>query len=225
MLLLRNATAARWVTFGVTAATFALAVTIAVLFWLDAKPNAAYAYAADGGPNGGVVQMVQDVPWVAAFDVHYRVGVDGLSVPMLLLTTFVTPLAVLAGFNNPRMGRGYLALVLLLESLLVGVFVSLDLFLFYAFFELSLLPMYFLIGIWGGPRREYAALKFFLYTLVGSVALLAARDRPVPLQPPGRARRHVRPDPAWPTRPRATGAGVGPWAATPARPPRRCSPC
>ena len=118
--------------------------------------------------------MVQDVPWIPAFNVHYKVGVDGLSLPMLLLTTFVMPLAVLAGWNDDRMGRGYLALLLVLESLLIGVFVSLDLFLFYAFFEVCLLPMYFLIGIWGGPRREYAAIKFFLYTLVGSVALLVA---------------------------------------------------
>jgi NADH-quinone oxidoreductase subunit M len=145
----------------------ALVLTLSLLVGFDAHVGPAYAY-------GGTVQLVQDHLWIPAFDIHYRVGIDGLSLPMLLLTTFITPLAVLAGWANPRMGRGYLALVLLLESLLIGVFVSLDLFQFYAFFEVSLLPMYFLIGIWGGPRREYAAIKFFLYTLVGSVALLVA---------------------------------------------------
>ena len=168
VLLVGSVPAARWTALGVTLAAFAL--TLSLLVGFDARVGPSYAYAS----AGGTVQLVQDVAWIPALNVHYKVGVDGLSLPMLLLTTFVTPLAVLAGFRQERMGRGYLALVLLLESLLIGVFVSLDLFLFYAFFELSLLPMYFLIGIWGGPRREYAALKFFLYTLVGSVALLAA---------------------------------------------------
>ena len=158
-------TAARSAALGVSLATFAVALSLVVGF--DAHVGPAYGY-------GGTVQLVQDHVWIPAFDIHYRVGVDGLSLPLLLLTTFVVPLAVLAGWADDRMGRGYLALVLLLESLLIGVFVSLDLFLFYAFFELCLLPMYFLIGIWGGPRREYAAIKFFLYTLVGSVALLVA---------------------------------------------------
>ncbi len=151
-----------------TLAAFALSLSLLLSF--DARVGPAYGYAA----AGGTVQLVQDVAWVPAFDVHYRVGIDGLSLPMVLLTTFVLPLAILAGWGDGRMGRGYLALLLLLESLLVGVFVSLDLFQFYAFFEVSLLPMYFLIGIWGGPRREYAAIKFFLYTLAGSVALLVA---------------------------------------------------
>jgi NADH-quinone oxidoreductase subunit M len=152
----------------VTLAAFVLSLSL--LLWFDGHAGARYGYAADGG----TVQLVQDARWIPAFNIHYKVGIDGLSLPMVLLTTFVMPLAVLAGWEDDRMGRGYLALVLLLESLLLGVFVSLDLFLFYAFFEVSLLPMYFLIGIWGGPRREYAAIKFFLYTLVGSVALLVA---------------------------------------------------
>ncbi len=168
LIWLRHANAARWAALGVTLATFLLSLSLLLTF--DTHVGPAYGYAGDGG----TVQMVQDVPWIPAFNIHYRVGIDGLSLPMLLLTTFVVPLAVLAGWNNERMGRGYLALVLVLESLLIGVFVSLDLFLFYAFFEISLLPMYFLIGIWGGARREYAAIKFFLYTLVGSVALLVA---------------------------------------------------
>ena len=168
--MIRDRSAARWTALGVTLATFVL--SLAVLLPFDGHGGSRYGYAAEGG--GGTVQLVQDATWIPAFNIHYKVGVDGLSLPMVLLTTFVVPLAVLAGWNGERMGRGYLALVLLLESLLLGVFLSLDLFLFYAFFEVSLLPMYFLIGIWGGPRREYAAIKFFLYTLVGSVALLVA---------------------------------------------------
>ena len=120
------------------------------------------------------MQLVQDVPWVPAFNVHYKVGIDGLSLPLILLTTFVTAIAAVASWNIDKMQRGYLALLLFLETALLGVFLSLDLFQFYVFFEISLLPMYFLIGIWGGPRREYAAIKFFLYTLVGSIALLVA---------------------------------------------------
>ena len=168
VLLVRHAAAARWTAFAVAAAAFAL--TLALLVPCEFHGSSRYDYAA----AGGTVQLVQDVPWIAAFGIHYRVGVDGLSMPVLLMTTFVFPLAILAGWRDGRMGRGYLALVLLLEGLLIGAFVSLDLFLFFAFFEVSLLPMYFLIGIWGGPRREYAAIKFFLYTLVGSVALLVA---------------------------------------------------
>ena len=166
VLLVRHAAAARVTALVVTLLAFA--GSLALLIPFDAHAGDHYGYAA----QGGTVQLVVDVPWIAAFDIHYRLGVDGLSLPLLLMTTFVFPLAVLAGWRNDRMNGGYLALVLLLESLLIGAFTSLDLFLFYAFFEVSLLPMYFLIGLWGGPRREYAAIKFFLYTLVGSVALL-----------------------------------------------------
>jgi NADH-quinone oxidoreductase subunit M len=167
-LLVRTSVVARWTALGTTLLCFALSLLLALLFdWRHAGP---YAYAADGG----TVQMVQDAVWIGAFNVHYKVGVDGLSLPLILLTTFVSALAVIASWNIEKMARGYLALLLLLETAILGVFCSLDLFLFYVFFEVTLLPMYFLIGIWGGPRREYAALKFFLYTLAGSIALLVA---------------------------------------------------
>jgi NADH-quinone oxidoreductase subunit M len=116
--------------------------------------------------------MVQSADWIKAFNIQYKVGIDGLSFPLVLLCTFICVLACIASWNITKMTKGYMALFLFLETGILGVFLSLDFFLFYVFFEVSLLPMYFLIGIWGGPRKEYAAIKFFLYTLVGSIGLL-----------------------------------------------------
>jgi NADH-quinone oxidoreductase subunit M len=114
------------------------------------------------------------VPWIKKFNIEYYLGVDGISMPLLLLTTVLTLLAMLASWNIEKHVRGYLILFLLLETGMVGTFLALDFFLFYIFWEVMLLPMYFLIGVWGGPRREYAAIKFFLYTLLGSVFILIA---------------------------------------------------
>jgi len=119
-------------------------------------------------------QYVDRVPWIASYDIEYFVGVDGISIAMVLLTALLCPLCVLASFGIDRGVKGYFALFLMLETGMLGVFVALDLFLFYVFWEVMLLPMYFLIGIWGGARREYAAIKFFLYTFAGSVLLLIA---------------------------------------------------
>lgn len=120
-------------------------------------------------------QYVVNVPWIEAFNIQYHVGIDGLSVTLLLLTALLGPICVIASWRNIEKGiKAYMALFLLLETGMLGFFASLDLFLFYVFFELTLLPMYFLIGVWGGPRREYAAIKFFLYTLFGSVLMLVA---------------------------------------------------
>jgi NADH-quinone oxidoreductase subunit M len=123
--------------------------------------------------NAGV-QFIQHAVWIPAFNVEYYVGVDGLSVTMVLLTALISTIAVLASFGIDKQVRGYFALLFLLETGMLGTFVALDFFLFYIFWELMLVPMYFLIGIWGGPRKEYAAIKFFLYTLVGSVLILLA---------------------------------------------------
>ncbi|MDB4969197.1 MAG: nuoM [Myxococcales bacterium] len=123
--------------------------------------------------NGGL-QFIQHVVWIPSFNVEYFVGVDGLSVTMVLLTALISTIAVLASFGIDKQVRGYFALLLLLETGMLGTFCALDFFLFYIFWELMLLPMYFLIGIWGGTRKEYAAIKFFLYTLVGSVLILLA---------------------------------------------------
>jgi NADH-quinone oxidoreductase subunit M len=126
----------------------------------------------DRGATG--FQYVDRVPWIASFNIEYFVGIDGISITMVLLTALLCPLCVLASWGIDKGVKGYCALFLLLETGMLGVFVALDLFLFYVFWELMLLPMYFLIGIWGGPRREYAAIKFFLYTFAGSVLLLIA---------------------------------------------------
>jgi NADH-quinone oxidoreductase subunit M len=110
--------------------------------------------------------------WIGKIKVDYFLGIDGLSVTLVLLTAIVTFIATLSSWTINKSIKGYFALFLLLDAGMMGVFVSLDFFLFYIFWELMLLPMYFLIGIWGGPRREYAAIKFFLYTLLGSVFML-----------------------------------------------------
>jgi NADH-quinone oxidoreductase subunit M len=118
--------------------------------------------------------LVNYARWIhsAGFNIDYLVGVDGIGFPLVILTTLICLLACLASWNISKGLRGYFVLFLLLETGMLGVFTSLDFFLFYVFWELTLLPMYFLIGIWGGPRKEYAAIKFFLYTLLGSVLML-----------------------------------------------------
>src|SRR5262249_55425956 len=120
------------------------------------------------------MQMTSSVPWITSWNVNYQLGVDGISMPLVILTSLISWLAMLASGSVTKQVRGYLILFLLLETGMLGVFIALDFFLFYVFWEVMLLPMYFLIGIWGGPRREYAAIKFFLYTLVGSVLMLIA---------------------------------------------------
>lgn len=122
--------------------------------------------------GGGGVQMVTAIPWIKAINAEYRVGVDGLNLPLVVLTAALSVLVVLAGWKIEKSANVFMALYLFLMSGMFGVFLALDLFLFYVFFEISLLPMYFLIGVWGGPRKEYAAIKFFLYTLAGSICLL-----------------------------------------------------
>src|SRR5881296_2728200 len=122
-------------------------------------------------PDAGF-QLVHRGPWIDAFDIEYFVGVDGISITMVVLTALLCFLCMIASFGIEKGVKGYYALFLLLETGMLGVFCALDFFLFFVFWEVMLLPMYFLIGIWGGPRREYAAIKFFLYTLLGSVLML-----------------------------------------------------
>lgn len=119
-------------------------------------------------------QFEEKLRWIPSFNIRYYLGVDGLSLPMVLLTALLTFLGVFVSWNTKKAVKGYFALFLLLDTGMVGVFLSLDFFLFYIFWELMLLPMYFLIGVWGGPQKEYAAIKFFLYTLFGSVLMLVA---------------------------------------------------
>jgi len=110
--------------------------------------------------------------WLGKIKIDYFLGIDGISAPLVLLTAIVTFIATLSSWKIDKQIKGYFALFLLLDTGMMGVFVALDFFMFYIFWELMLLPMYFLIGIWGGPRREYAAIKFFLYTLLGSIFIL-----------------------------------------------------
>jgi len=117
---------------------------------------------------------IEGFSWIGRVKIDYYLGIDGLSVPLVLLTAIICFISTLSSFSINKSVKGYFAMFLLLDTGMMGVFVSLDFFLFYIFWELMLLPMYFLIGIWGGPRKEYAAIKFFLYTLLGSVFILLA---------------------------------------------------
>jgi NADH-quinone oxidoreductase subunit M len=127
----------------------------------------------DGAAGGMQHQFL--AAWIPAFGISYRVGVDGISLFLVLLTTFTMPLAVLGSWAYiTEKERGFYALMLLMTTGMIGVFLALDLFLFYVFWEVMLIPMYFIIGIWGGTRRLYAAIKFFLYTFVGSLLMLVA---------------------------------------------------
>src|SRR5947207_5817193 len=121
------------------------------------------------------MQCILDVPWIPSWGIRYTVGVDGISLFMVLLTTFLVPLSVLGSYAYiTTRERGFYAVLLVLSSGMIGVFVSLDLFLFYVMWEVMLIPMYFIIGVWGGERRLYAAIKFFIYTFFGSLLMLVA---------------------------------------------------
>ena len=119
-------------------------------------------------------QFVEDRIWIKDF-INYKVGVDGISILFIILTTFITPLCVISVNNTVKIRlKEFLIAILLMETLMIGVFCSLDLIIFYLFFEGGLIPMFLIIGIWGGERRVYSAFKFFLYTLLGSVLMLVA---------------------------------------------------
>ena len=159
----------RWIAVGVTF----IQLVLAVIIYFNFNGSLTGVNHLDG------FQFVEKVSWIKAtfpllgsLNIEYFVGIDGLSAPMILLTSIVCFVAVFPSFNITKAVKGYFAMYLLLDTGMMGVFVSLDFFLFYVFWELMLLPMYFLIGIWGGPRKEYAAMKFFIYTLVGSVFML-----------------------------------------------------
>src|SRR3989337_2546803 len=151
----------RWVALGASGVTFLISLIVLARFDLQ-DPE---------------LQLVTRLPWirVAGWTIEYHLGIDGLSLLLVLLTTLLTPISILSTWTavEDRVGE-FMAFFLLLETGMVGVFLAQDLFLFYVFWEFTLVPMYFLIGIWGGPRRIYAALKFFLYTMAGSILMLLA---------------------------------------------------
>jgi len=151
----------RVIALGASLVTFGISIWVLTLF-----------NAADPG-----LQLVVNLPWiqVAGWNIAYHMGVDGLSILLVLLTTFLTPISVLSTWTAvEERVKEFMIFFLLLEVGMVGVFLAQDLFLFYIFWEFTLVPMYFLIGIWGGPRKIYAAIKFFLYTMAGSILMLLA---------------------------------------------------
>jgi len=140
-------------------------VTMLLSFWLYGMFD----------PIANGMQFEQDIPWVTSIGIHYHIGIDGISLLLILLTTILTVLAILASWTSITQGvKGYFISMLLLQVGMIGVFVALDLFLFYVFWEVMLIPMYFIIGLWGGPRRVYAAIKFVLFTMFGSLLMLVA---------------------------------------------------
>jgi NADH-quinone oxidoreductase subunit M len=152
--------AVKWITLGLTIVNFVVSIG------LLADRGAA-------GPGGFFFE--KNVPWITAINSNYHVGVDGLSIWLVLLTTFIMPISVLSTWNAvENRATAFYVFMLLLEGAMIGVFVSLDLLVFYLFFEASLVPMFFLIGIWGGKDRIYAAVKFFIFTAFGSLLMLAA---------------------------------------------------
>ncbi len=126
-------------------------------------------------PGTHLMQFVEYSPWIETFNINYHLGVDGIAVPLILLTTFTTVIVIIAGWEviERRLSQ-YMASFLILEGLMIGVFTSLDAILFYFFWEAMLIPMFLIIGVWGGPNRVYATVKFFLYTFLGSVFMLVA---------------------------------------------------
>src|SRR5688500_7319795 len=158
-VLLGPESSAKWTALLVTTVEFVLSLG---LWWaLD--------------PSRGTLQLVSNAPWIPDWGIAYRVGIDGISLVMVLLTTLLMPISVLGSWQYiTKQERGFYALMLTLTTGLVGVFIALDLFVFYVFFEVMLIPMYFIIGIWGGANRLYAAIKFFIYTMAGSLLMLVA---------------------------------------------------
>jgi NADH-quinone oxidoreductase subunit M len=149
----------KWITLGVTIVNFLISLLL-----LGGAPASSNGF-----------QFERSVPWITAINTNYHVGVDGLSLWLVLLTTFIMPIAVISAWHAvEKKHAAFFIFLLLLESAMIGVFVALDLLVFYLFFEASLVPMFFLIGIWGGKDRIYAAVKFFIFTALGSLLMLAA---------------------------------------------------
>src|SRR5437764_1064362 len=148
----------RWIALGFTTVAFLLSLLLIK----------------GGGGTFSTFVLEENYSWIGAVGARYHVGADGISLWLVLLTTLLMPIAVLSSWTAiTKRQLTYYTLMLLLQSAMIGVFVSLDLLIFYLFFEASLVPMFFLIGIWGGERRIYAAVKFFIYTAVGSLLMLA----------------------------------------------------
>ncbi|HRA57779.1 MAG TPA: NADH-quinone oxidoreductase subunit M, partial [Thermomonas sp.] len=148
---------ARWIALGFALLTFVVSLPLLTDFQM----------------GSAAMQFVEQRAWIPAYDIQYHLGVDGLSVPLIVLTTLVGALVLVGAWGsvNKRVAQ-YYASLMILEGAMIGVFCALDSMLFYVFFEAMLIPMFIVIGVWGGPRRIYASMKFFLYTFIGSVFML-----------------------------------------------------
>ena len=150
---------ARWVSLLVSIATFAASVPLYTEF----------------DPHTAAMQFVERTAWIPSVNAHFALGIDGIAMPLILLTTFTTVLVVIAGWGSvQKRVSQYFGAFLILEGAMIGVFCALDALLFYVFWEVMLIPMFIIIGVWGGPRRVYATIKFFLYTFLGSLLMLVA---------------------------------------------------
>ena len=154
----KNTTTVKYVALFTSFVNFLIAIYLWILF----------------DPSTSSFQFVEDREWLKGF-INYKIGIDGISILFIILTTLITPICIISVNNSIKKRlRDFLIAILIMESLMIGVFCSLDLFIFYLFFEAGLIPMFLIIGIWGGERRVYSAFKFFLYTLLGSVLMLVA---------------------------------------------------
>ena len=152
----------------------ALIKTVGLVFSLLTFGLSLLAFLEFDSSSAGI-QFMFSIPWIQSLGISYTVGIDGISLLLVMLTTFLTPIAMLSSWNSIQTRvRGFTAMMLLLETGMLGVFCSFDLILFYVFWEAMLIPMYFIIGVWGGGNRIYAAVKFFLYTMLGSLLMLVA---------------------------------------------------
>jgi len=161
----RRAAAARWIALVFSLLPLLLSIYLYWLFW-SVQP------ATTGYLTSDNLQFQENYAWVPSLGISYSLGVDGISLPLVFLTALLSCLAIVFSWSEKRRPREYFGLMLIMEVGVAGVFMALDFFLFYIFWEVVLIPMYFLIGIWGGPRKDYAAIKFFIYTHVASVVML-----------------------------------------------------
>ena len=159
LLLFSNEKTAKWYALGFSVSEFILSLRILRDFDI----------------NSVGLQLVEKYEWVSSFGINYFVGIDGISLWLVILTTFLTPITILASWTAVvKKQKVFFASILAMQTTLLGTFLAMDAILFYVFFEAALIPMYFLIGLWGGPRKIYASVKFFIYTMFGSVFMLLA---------------------------------------------------
>jgi len=175
LLLGKNDKYAKWVAAGFSGAALVLSVMVAFFFMIHPDDSATGYHAAplvDGEAGFYNYQFYEDHTWIESLGINYTVGLDGISLPLFVLTTLLSFLAIVFSWDTKYRPKEYFGLMQILEVGVLGVFVALDYFVFYVFWEVVLIPMYFMIGVWGGPNKDYAAIKFFIYTHIASLAIL-----------------------------------------------------